>query len=93
MAARTVTVPAPPRGSKGRVVAGTALFVLGFSLVFVAVGAAIGGLGHLLTGHERLLTQILGGLTILLGFLFAWFVRAAGPYGEDTSRQTLIVSR
>ena len=35
---------APPRG---RVVAGTALFVLGFSVVFVAYGAALGGLGHL----------------------------------------------
>ena len=63
-----VTATAPPRG---RVVAGTALFVLGFSVVFVAYGAALGGLGHLLTGHARLLTQILGGLTIALGLLFA----------------------
>src|SRR6516225_7218806 len=55
---------APPRG---RVVAGTALFVLGFSVVFVAYGAALGGLGHLLTGHARLLTRILGVLTILFG--------------------------
>ena len=62
------TATAPPRG---RVVAGTALFVLGFSIVFVAYGAALGGLGHLLTGHARLLTQVLGGLTILLGLLFA----------------------
>src|SRR5580700_5831558 len=54
-------VPAvgPPRA---RVVAGTALFVLGFSVVFVAYGAALGGLGHLLTGHARLLTRILRGL-------------------------------
>ncbi|MGH3181220.1 MAG: cytochrome c biogenesis CcdA family protein [Streptosporangiaceae bacterium] len=64
--AATATVP--PRG---RVVAGTALFVLGFSVVFVAYGAALGGLGHLLTGHARLLTQVLGGVTILLGLLFA----------------------
>jgi cytochrome c-type biogenesis protein len=71
--------PAGPAGSAGsagsaprvRVVAGTALFVLGFSVVFVAYGAALGGLGHLLTGHARLLTRILGGLTILLGLLFA----------------------
>jgi cytochrome c-type biogenesis protein len=62
------TAAVPPRG---RVVAGTALFVLGFSVVFVAYGAALGGLGHLLTGHARLLTQVLGGLTILLGLLFA----------------------
>jgi cytochrome c-type biogenesis protein len=59
------------RGSRGRVVAGTALFVLGFSIVFVAYGAALGGLGHLLTGHARLLTQVLGALTIALGLLFA----------------------
>ncbi len=65
---RAATATAPPRG---RVVAGTALFVLGFSVVFVAYGAALGGLGHLLTGHARLLTQILGGLTIVLGLLFA----------------------
>jgi cytochrome c-type biogenesis protein len=62
------TPTAPPRG---RVVAGTALFVLGFSVVFVAYGAALGGLGHLLTGHAQMLTRILGGLTILLGLLFA----------------------
>jgi cytochrome c-type biogenesis protein len=69
VAARPVAPPVPvPRA---RVVAGTALFVLGFSVVFVAYGAALGGLGHLLTGHARMLTQILGGLTILLGLLFA----------------------
>jgi cytochrome c-type biogenesis protein len=66
--AAAVAVPAPRRA---RVVAGTALFVLGFSVVFVAYGAALGGVGHLLTGHARLLTRILGGLTILLGLLFA----------------------
>ena len=63
--------PAVPAPAKSRVVAGTALFVLGFSVVFVSYGAALGGLGHLLTGHARTLTQILGGLTILLGLLFA----------------------
>jgi cytochrome c-type biogenesis protein len=74
MAAPSMAAPssaAPPRGSRGRVVAGTALFVLGFSVVFVAYGAALGGLGHLLTGHARLLTQVLGALTIALGLLFA----------------------
>ena len=66
--AATATAAAPARG---RVVAGTVLFVLGFSIVFVAYGAALGGLGHLLTGHARLLTRVLGGLTIVLGLLFA----------------------
>jgi cytochrome c-type biogenesis protein len=75
--ASVVAVAAPPLAAtaavppRGRVVAGTALFVLGFSAVFVAYGAALGGLGHLLTGHARVLTQVLGGVTILLGLLFA----------------------
>jgi cytochrome c-type biogenesis protein len=75
--AAVVAVAAPPLAAtaavppRGRVVAGTALFVLGFSVVFVAYGAALGGLGHLLTGHARVLTQVLGGVTILLGLLFA----------------------
>ncbi|MBV9094339.1 MAG: sulfite exporter TauE/SafE family protein [Streptosporangiaceae bacterium] len=68
-AAPAAVPAAPPR--RARVVAGTALFVLGFSVVFVAYGAAFGGVGHLLTGHARLLTRILGGVTILLGLLFA----------------------
>jgi len=59
---------APPRG---RAVAGTALFVLGFSLVFACFGLAFGGLGQLLSAHNKALTQVLGGVTILLGLLFA----------------------
>jgi cytochrome c-type biogenesis protein len=53
------------------VVGATALFVLGFSLVFAVEGAAIGGLGQLVTGHAREITRVLGVLTILLGLLFA----------------------
>jgi cytochrome c-type biogenesis protein len=54
----------------GRTVAGAALFVLGFSAVFSLYGLAAGGIGHLVYGHIDGLTQILGGLTILLGLMF-----------------------
>ena len=57
--------------SRGRTVAGTALFVLGFSALFASYGAAFGGLGEVLLSHQRVLLQVLGGLTILLGLLFA----------------------
>jgi cytochrome c-type biogenesis protein len=57
--------------ARGRAVAGTALFVLGFSAVFATYGLAFGGLGHLLRAHSQGLTQVLGGITILLGLLFA----------------------
>jgi len=58
----------PPRS---RVVAGTALFVLGFSVLYTSYGLAFGGLGTALRAHQQVLTQILGALTIVLGLLFA----------------------
>ena len=56
---------------RGRTVAGTALFVLGFSALFASYGAAFGGLGVMLLSHQQILLQVLGGLTIVLGLLFA----------------------
>ncbi|MFP5345776.1 MAG: cytochrome c biogenesis CcdA family protein [Actinomycetes bacterium] len=60
-------VSAPRRG---RTTAGTALFVLGFSLVFVTFGALSGGIGALLQGSRPWLTTVLGGLVVLLGLTF-----------------------
>ncbi len=65
------TGPAARAGPRGRAVAGTALFVLGFSALFASYGAAFAGLGEVLLAHQRGLVQVLGGLTIVLGLLFA----------------------
>ena len=59
------------RRARGRTLAGTALFVLGFSAVFATDGLLFGSLGAVLRSHTAVLTQILGGITILLGLLFA----------------------
>lgn len=71
--AGTLTVPAPPAtvAPRGRTLLGTFLFVLGFSAVFASEGLAFGSLGVLLQRHSAGVTQVLGGLTILLGLLFA----------------------
>ncbi len=45
--------------------------MLGFSALCASYGAAFGGLGEVLLAHQRGLIQALGGLTILLGLLFA----------------------
>ena len=50
--------------------AGSLLFVLGFSFVFVSFGALIGGVGEWLFTYERPITVVLGSLTILLGLVF-----------------------
>ncbi|CAI7976318.1 cytochrome c-type biogenesis protein [Frankia sp. Hr75.2] len=55
----------------GRVTAGTGLFVLGFSVVFVTYGVAFGGLGQWLNLHQVGLSQVLGVVTIVMGLGFA----------------------
>ncbi len=62
---------APATPPRSRVVAGTALFVLGFSALFATYGVAFGGLGTALKLHQQGLTQVLGVVTIFLGLMFA----------------------
>ncbi len=56
---------------RSRTALGAVLFVLGFSVVFVAYGAAFGGLGAALREHQRGLQETFGVITILLGLTFA----------------------
>jgi cytochrome c-type biogenesis protein len=64
---------------RGRMLAGSVLFVLGFTLVFVALGTLSGALGAWLITWQREITVVLGTMTILLGLVFAglvpWFQR------------------
>jgi cytochrome c-type biogenesis protein len=61
-------------GVRGRMVAGVGLFVLGFSLVYVALGGAFGEIGARMIEHQDVLTKVLGGVTIVLGLVFAGVV-------------------
>jgi cytochrome c-type biogenesis protein len=59
---------------RGRMLAGSVLFVLGFTLVFVALGTLSGALGSWLITWQREITVVLGTMTILLGLVFAGVV-------------------
>jgi cytochrome c-type biogenesis protein len=59
---------------RGRMIAGSVLFVLGFSFVFVLGGALFGGLGALLFANAEVITRVLGALTIVLGLVFLGLV-------------------
>ncbi|MEU4364809.1 cytochrome c biogenesis protein CcdA [Promicromonospora sp. NPDC023987] len=56
--------------ARARVVGGVALFVLGFTVVFVSFGAAFGSLGTYLVRWEDVITRVLGAVVILLGLGF-----------------------
>ncbi|MET8504782.1 cytochrome c biogenesis protein CcdA [Streptomyces sp. NPDC004787] len=55
---------------RGRMTAGAALFVLGFSAVFVSSGALFGFFGWSLQSYRGILSDVLGVLMILMGVFF-----------------------
>jgi cytochrome c-type biogenesis protein len=56
---------------RGRMLLGSLLFVLGFAVVFVALGTLSGAVGAWLVTWRDTLSIVLGVLTILLGLVFA----------------------
>ncbi|MFE0376488.1 cytochrome c biogenesis CcdA family protein [Streptomyces inhibens] len=63
---------------RGRMLAGAALFVLGFTAVFVSGGALFGFFGQNLQEYKDTISRVLGGLMILLGLAFAGVLKRFG---------------
>jgi cytochrome c-type biogenesis protein len=80
--ATAVRTEVDERSPRGRMVLGAALFVLGFTVVFVAFGAAFGGLGRLLLQHADVLTRVFGVVTIVMGLAFLGWL----PFLQRTAR-------
>ena len=59
--------------TRGKVLLGSSLFVLGFTFVFASYGLAFGGLGASIATHERVITIVLGLFTIAMGAIFFGF--------------------
>lgn len=66
-----ITTVTETRGRLGRVARDTALFVAGFSLVFVLLGLSATALGQALTHDKLLLTRISGYVLVSMALLFA----------------------
>jgi cytochrome c-type biogenesis protein len=69
---------------------GILLFVAGFTVVFVALGATASGLGHLLSTHKLELAWVAGVIVIVLGIVMllgampatVWAKLGSGPAGS-----------
>lgn len=70
------------RRHRGRTLLGTLLFVLGFAVVFVLVGAIFGRVGAALFDHRRAISIAAGAVAILLGLVFTGLV----PLGQREFR-------
>ena len=58
------------RASQRRMLAGSVLFVLGFSLIFVLEGVLFGSLGAAIRDHALGIERVLGAVTIVMGVVF-----------------------
>lgn len=67
---------------RARLVAGVALFVAGFTVVFVVFGVLAGSVGAALAARADLLTRVLGVVVILMGLVFL----GLGPLARLTAR-------
>src|SRR3954467_8824502 len=72
------------RPSRARMVTGALLFVLGFTVVFVTISTAFGGLGRLLLQHNDAVSRVLGVVTIVVGLGFLGWL----PLLQRTARIT-----
>lgn len=59
---------------RGRMLTGSVLFVLGFSVIFVAGGTLFGSIGLRLAEHQRTVSIVMGIVVILLGLVFMGFI-------------------
>ncbi|MBA2740168.1 MAG: cytochrome c biogenesis protein CcdA [Actinomycetota bacterium] len=57
-------------GRRGRMLAGTGLFVLGFSFVFVSLGTLMGAVGTWFLTNQRTLSIVLGAVVVVMGLAF-----------------------
>ncbi|MER6595977.1 cytochrome c biogenesis protein CcdA, partial [Micromonospora purpureochromogenes] len=60
----------PAAAVKGRVLAGTLLFIAGFTVVFTATAILFASFGRVFFDHERTLEIVIGTLVVLLGLSY-----------------------
>ncbi len=72
----------PTSSDRLHIIGLSVVFVLGFSTVFVSLGSTATFLGDLFASHMRLLSNIAGGVIILLGLHFTGIFRIAALFRD-----------
>jgi cytochrome c-type biogenesis protein len=84
----------PPTGRRSvPLLRGILLFVAGFTVVFVALGAAASGLGHLLGDHKHQLTTVAGVVVVVLGVVLLLGAAPAAVWNHLGPRTSAVAAR
>lgn len=59
-----------PQQTTGRMLGGSALFVAGFTAVFMALGGFAGAMGYLLQEHAVWINRVAGLIVVFMGLIF-----------------------
>ena len=62
-------------GVQWRILGNALLFVLGFSILFVALGASAGAAGRFLSANREVLNRIAGAVIVILGAVLLGWIR------------------
>lgn len=81
------------QGILGRVLLNALLFVLGFSILFVALGASAGAAGRFLSAHRELLNRIAGTVIIFFGAVLLGLIHIPALYREKRFQGTIAASK
>ena len=76
-------------GFHWRVLLNGLLFVLGFSLLFVALGASAGVAGRFLSAHREVLNRIAGAVIVFFGAVVLGWIRIPSLYRDRHFRGTI----
>ena len=92
LAVLTGALPTDEKHDQRLMVKAAATFILGFSLVFVLLGAAFSALGQYLSGLRVAFLKVGGGLLILLG-LWQWGIFRFFPLQQEYHSWLVVVHR
>ncbi len=79
-------------GARSLLLSNSLFFILGFSAVFIALGATATSVGQTLRAHQELLSQIGGLIVILFGLHLLGVIRISALYGDKRVHKKIGVS-
>jgi cytochrome c-type biogenesis protein len=80
-------------GIHWRVLLNALLFVLGFSVLFVALGASAGVAGRFLSAHRVLLNRIAGAVIVFFGAVLLGWIRIPALYRDKRFHGTIAAGK
>ena len=65
------------------------LFVLGFSILFIALGASAGAIGRFLSSHRETMNRIAGAIIVFFGCVLLGWIRIPALYSDKRFQGTI----